>query len=103
MAISSFVPRWLPPGGGSREVSSGKNTELRTDAVAYTPACPTDMGFAAVGQLTRRLGTPPRRFAFARFGTASLDFYWTPPRGPHVLDALVSLMVGFLRQDPKRT
>ena len=42
--------------GGSREVSSGKNTELRTDAVAYTPACPTDMGFAAVGQLTRRLG-----------------------------------------------
>lgn len=56
LAISSCVPRWLPPGGGSREVSSGKNTELRTDAVAYTPACPTDMGFTAVGQLTRRLG-----------------------------------------------
>ena len=30
----------------------GKHTELRTDAVAYTPACPTDMGFTAVGQLT---------------------------------------------------
>src|SRR5712691_6469806 len=56
VAISSFVSRWLPPGGGSREVSSGKHTELRTDAVAYTPACPTDMGFTAVGQLTRRLG-----------------------------------------------
>ena len=52
MAISSFVSRWLPPVGGSREVSSGKHTELRTDAVAYTPACPTDMGFTAVGQLT---------------------------------------------------
>jgi hypothetical protein len=37
---------------GSREASSGKHTELRTDAVAYTPVCPTDIGFAAVGQLT---------------------------------------------------
>jgi hypothetical protein len=37
-------------------------------------------------------------------GTASLDFYRTPPRGwCDVANALVSLMMGFLRQDPKRT
>src|SRR3989442_2624480 len=56
VAISSFVSRWLPPSGGSREGSSGKHTELRTDAGAYTPARPTDMGFTAGGQLTRTVG-----------------------------------------------
>jgi len=29
-----------------------------------------------------RFGTPLRRFAFARFGAAPLDFHRTPPRGP---------------------
>jgi hypothetical protein len=55
--VSSSPRRWFLDDDraprGSREVSSGKHTELRTDAVAYTPACPADMGFAAVGQLTR--------------------------------------------------
>ena len=64
----------------SREVSSGTSTGLRTDAVAYTPACPAVLGFAAVGQFTRSFGRLRRRFAFARFGTASVDFYRTPSR-----------------------
>jgi hypothetical protein len=54
--VSSSSRRWFlddyRASRGSREVSSGKHSELRTDAVAYTPACPTDMGFTAVGQLT---------------------------------------------------
>jgi hypothetical protein len=54
--VSSSSRRWFLDDyrapRGSREVSLGKHTELRTDAVAYTPACPTDMGFTAVGQLT---------------------------------------------------
>jgi hypothetical protein len=64
IAIPSFVSRWLPPAWRKPRGLLGQYTELRTDPGAYTPACPTDMGFTAVGQLTRRLG---------RLGGASLS------------------------------
>ena len=106
--VSSSSCRWFlddyRASRGSREVSSGKHTELRTDAVAYTPACPTDMGFTAVGQLTPGLDASHSASLSLGSGTASSDFYRTLPRGwCGLANALVSLMVGFLRQDPKRT
>ena len=82
----------------------GKHTELRTDAVAYTPACPTDMGFTAVGQLTPGLDASYS----ASLSLGSVLHHQTSTgrslAGVAIrANALVSLMVGFLRQDPKRT
>ena len=87
--------------GGRREISPGKNAELPTDADAYTPARPTNMGFAAVGQLTRRLG----RLGDALLSLGSVFHLRLPPDAPSralafpdLPGALVSLVwVSFVR------
>jgi len=54
---------------GGREVSPGKNAELRTDSVATTRDPRRILGFAAPGRLTPGRNAL-RHFAFARFGAA---------------------------------
>lgn len=105
-AISFFRPGCLPPVGGSREISPGNCAELHTDAVASTPARPTDMGFAAEGQLTRGLG----RLCGASLSLGSVLHVWTSighplagRRRPPPSRCPCLIRVGFLRQDPKRT
>ena len=81
--ISSFRSRRLPlvvSHCGGREVSPGKNAELRTDSVATTRARPTDIG------LHRWTPVRPRdtRLTALRFRSVrccTLDFHQTPPRG----------------------
>src|SRR5262245_7063850 len=51
---------------GGREISPGKNTELRDDAVARTRAARRILGFAAAGRLTLHTHAS-RRFTCVRF------------------------------------
>ena len=90
--------------GGSPEASPGKNAELRTDADANTLDRPDGYGLTAGGQLTLgSQGLTALRFRSVRHFT--LDFHSTPPRGsrliPPAAGALVSSVLGFLRQDPR--
>lgn len=80
-ATLSFRSRWLPPAvarGGGREVSPGKNAELRADAVAYTCATRRKLGFAAVGRLTPWLA----RLISASLSLGSALHFRLPPDGP---------------------
>ena len=83
--VSSSSCRWFlddyRASRGSREVSSGKHTELGPDAVAYTPACPTDMGFTAVGQLTPGLDASHSASLSLGSGLASSDSTGRPLAG----------------------
>ena len=72
--------RRRPTRRGGREVSPGKNAELRADPVATTHRLRRISGFTAGSRLTHGRHAL-RRFAFARFGTAPMTSTRRPLAG----------------------
>ena len=101
--ISFFRPRRLPPVRAEAE----RSPRVRTQNFVPTPSplrAPADGYWASLPMASSPPGRTPLtalRFRSVRYCT--LGFHQTPPRGWRRANALVSLVLGSLRQGPKRT